>query len=794
MKIKEIKIINQDESTEVASIGADAVNVDYNNTTVKAELDKLNNNNDIISTEQARQETVINNLASEISGLASGNPLPASSISEMTDTTKVYVNITDGHWYAYNGTNWIDGGIYQATEIADGSITAEKTNFLEILNINKASFSSDTVSYNGVVSTRDPEKGIQIYNGTCNANTSYSFFTTDDYLEPETYTIDVNIISGNVSNNIGLTVYGINKNNQSVILINIGVEAGAQTFTINEPMIIRATFWIVNGREFNNFTIFPQLQKGTKISNYIPHRFYKFKNNTNILYIDDNTITTKKTTFIEENHLNNFNPNNNTTSMGVSLTNEEEIGVIKLNGTCTNNVSFKIGKENDYYLEPGTYVFDLQKISGSMSQNVGVTIYGKNLNNESVTLLNIGSEKLPATITISEKIKITSYNLWIVATREFNNLKLFPQLQRGTTIYNNYPFILYSLKNSYLEACVPNLIDENINSKNNLSLLTTNKLYYLPDKELSIYYDNIIFNGDDKEIYNHQSYNNFTHYDNCYRFKKDSINTFYEKIILNKADLIHTQISKNINIIGVDQNAGNGVTKKCLFIGDSLTNLGYYTQELLNLFDNDVMSIELLGTQGSGLNKHEGRSSWSAYSYTHLETYAGLTNPFYNTTTNAFDFSKYMNDNNYSTVDIVSIFLGTNDRGVVGSSSDEIKENLTTMINSIKAFDNNIKILLITPPPICKVGYDYINWNNSIKVADDTIIKNFDGKENQNIFVVPAHFNVDPINDYSMKTIPLNSRSNTNKTVVNDPVHPLVIGFEHIADVIYPYLKYLGSL
>ena len=41
MKIKEIKIVNQDESTEIADIGADAINIDYNDTTVEAELDKL---------------------------------------------------------------------------------------------------------------------------------------------------------------------------------------------------------------------------------------------------------------------------------------------------------------------------------------------------------------------------------------------------------------------------------------------------------------------------------------------------------------------------------------------------------------------------------------------------------------------------------------------------------------------------------------------------------------------------------------------------------------------------------
>ena len=83
MKIKEIKIINQDESTEIADIGADAINVDYNNTTVAAELDKLN------ATDYSLQ--------SQVSSLASGSPLVASSISGMTDTKRTYVNTTNGH-------------------------------------------------------------------------------------------------------------------------------------------------------------------------------------------------------------------------------------------------------------------------------------------------------------------------------------------------------------------------------------------------------------------------------------------------------------------------------------------------------------------------------------------------------------------------------------------------------------------------------------------------------------------------------------------------------------------------
>lgn len=137
-KIKEIKIINQDESTEIANIGADAQNVDYNNTTVKAELDKLNTIDSSLINTQVSQETKLINLQSEVSNLASGSPLVASSTAGMTDTSRVYVNTTDGHWYYYNGTAWVDGGPYQAAEDSKAimelcNLTANTKNDLEKL-------------------------------------------------------------------------------------------------------------------------------------------------------------------------------------------------------------------------------------------------------------------------------------------------------------------------------------------------------------------------------------------------------------------------------------------------------------------------------------------------------------------------------------------------------------------------------------------------------------------------------------------------------------------------------------
>lgn len=46
-----------------------------------------------------------------------GSPLTATSTAGMTDTSKVYVNTTDGKWYYHNGTAWVAGGTYNSQGI-----------------------------------------------------------------------------------------------------------------------------------------------------------------------------------------------------------------------------------------------------------------------------------------------------------------------------------------------------------------------------------------------------------------------------------------------------------------------------------------------------------------------------------------------------------------------------------------------------------------------------------------------------------------------------------------------------
>lgn len=70
----------------------------------------------------------IENINELVTSVNSGSPLVASSTSEMTDTTKVYVNTTDGKWYYYDGDSWKIGGTYQASELGNDSIYLKHLN------------------------------------------------------------------------------------------------------------------------------------------------------------------------------------------------------------------------------------------------------------------------------------------------------------------------------------------------------------------------------------------------------------------------------------------------------------------------------------------------------------------------------------------------------------------------------------------------------------------------------------------------------------------------------------------
>lgn len=96
----------------------------------------------------------LTDMTTKISGLAEGSPkgvypnLAALQAAKPNGDSGIYVTTDNGHWYYYNN-GWKDGGVYQATGIADGSITTEKTNFVKsVYNLfDKDSFENDYYYY-----------------------------------------------------------------------------------------------------------------------------------------------------------------------------------------------------------------------------------------------------------------------------------------------------------------------------------------------------------------------------------------------------------------------------------------------------------------------------------------------------------------------------------------------------------------------------------------------------------------------------------------------------------------------
>lgn len=137
-----------------------------------------------------------------------------------------------------------------------------------------------------------------------------------------------------------------------------------------------------------------------------------------------------------------------------------------------------------------------------------------------------------------------------------------------------------------------------------------------------------------------------------------------------------------------------------LCIGDSTVDHDTMTATIISHFTEKGATCTLLGTLGDGseTNKNEGRAGWKATDYLTDKTYNGVTNPFYNPTTETFDFAYYMQNQGYSGVDFVVLQLGIND--LYNYDSTVIESTwaaMETIIDSIFVYSNAIKIILNLP-------------------------------------------------------------------------------------------------
>ena len=249
---------------------------------------------------------------------------------------------------------------------------------------------------------------------------------------------------------------------------------------------------------------------------------------------------------------------------------------------------------------------------------------------------------------------------------------------------------------------------------------------------------------------------------------------------------------------------GSGTTKKVLVIGDSLTDAGTITQNMLDIVTaGDAMALTLLGTRGSGSNKHEGRPGWTITAYTTNYSDVYGANPFW--ISGGVNFPQYLVNNAIATPDWVFIALGTND--CFGLATDTLAEStaasvfasLNTLVTSIKAAGVGVKVGLVLPPPPAynqdsfgsNYGVQHSRWRHkrNVTIWVRELIEAYAGQEASRIYLVPSNVALDTIHNMPSSSVASNSRNSTLITRQDNGLHPSSTGYRQIGDAWWAFLK-----
>ena len=126
-------------------------------------------------------------ISNQVITATSGSPKGVyATVSDLTTADPsheyIYLVTADGKWYYYDTTetDWVAGGVYQATELTDGSITPEKTSFLDKVLNEKNLLNPDAFIENYYIGN-STETPIALAN--------YGYYLTDDLEVGETYSV-----------------------------------------------------------------------------------------------------------------------------------------------------------------------------------------------------------------------------------------------------------------------------------------------------------------------------------------------------------------------------------------------------------------------------------------------------------------------------------------------------------------------------------------------------------------------------------------------------------------------------
>jgi hypothetical protein len=225
--------------------------------------------------------------------------------------------------------------------------------------------------------------------------------------------------------------------------------------------------------------------------------------------------------------------------------------------------------------------------------------------------------------------------------------------------------------------------------------------------------------------------------------------------------------SQTVAVKVVADNAVNA-TKSVHFIGDSLIEYGDKLKALYDLqAANNYTKLNFVGTRSLAAPyadvKHNGYAGKSIDQlFTAVIPSVG-TNPFYNPSTNAFDYNYFLSNNSIAAPDFVFIGFGPNDMssittdGMAISKAKFICDYYQRMIDSIKTASVAIKVVIAASVPSGDDADGFTNaivrgeqWrmNRNLKILAKEVYSRFGSSEANGIYVSHASCSFDTKTGY----------------------------------------------
>lgn len=693
-----------------------------------------------LAIEVSRATAAEDALAEQVSRLQKvvGSPFVANTAASMTNTDRVYVytgsesGYTAGNWYYYDGSAWVSGGVYNSAGMntdttlamtgipadaeATGEAVAELSRHLSDLGESITAKMIKVSSHNLLKSDSDYTQGSVYPNGQVNAASTLGY--TDYIPVSEGDVVRHYGTGGGAFQDLGFRYICAYDSTKTPITASGGENVMAYTVP-SGIAYIRATFYF----NYTNHMLTINYVAASYEPYFIPY------------YIASDEFV--------EDVLNDYQvPTVPVEGYNLKLTGESGTGYYEVVGgklTFYNYQSYRyciipLEQNTMYYLSMPPYRYVLTTD-----------------NDEVIEYSNVQSLKLYLNSGNATKLYLTYYY-----TAAYDDFIISKGVHGVKQKVDKPAFVsnLTQLMNEAQYACaLPKLppyftvgLAETWYYKNILALPTNIVDFYLGG--ISDFVD-----GGQEMVATSQGFATNGYVYNVYDQNLALIDQHAPGYFYTKSD--------------------NVQSCSALVIGDSTVAQNTMTQKMLDAFTERNKVLTLLGTRGTAPNNHEGRAGWSIKDYCTASSKGGITNPFYNPTTESFDFSYYMTNQGYSSPDFVVIQLGIND--LYGAAFDtfettkvETANYLIEIINSIISYNSTQKIILNLPAAI---NSDWTKHTQFMPLVRNKVIR-----YNEYMMLMATAY--DPSINVRCSNCHLVLNPDTD---ITDDVHPTATGYEKMA-------------